>query len=92
MKIWVVLKSLKKDYQAKNSILVPWPVKKIVIKSINMSKFLLTGGFQWKDLKEFDLLWLNKFTSNSSKDNVLNIPKFILNIQKNYLYYSIFIF
>ena len=84
MKIWVVLKRLPSKEQYISSL--------TGIKSMNMSKFLLTGGFEWKDLKEFDLLWLDKYTSNSSKDNVLNIPKLILNIQKNYLYYTIIIF
>ena len=84
MKIWVVLKRLPSKEQYISSL--------TGIKSMNMSKFLLTGGFEWKDLKEFHLLWLNKYTSNSSKDNVLNIPKLILNIQKNYLYYTIIIF
>ena len=84
MKIWVVLKGLPSKEQYISSLKG--------IKSMNMSKFPLTGGFEWKDLKKFDLLWLNKYTSNSSKDNVLNTPKLILNIQKNYLYYTVIIF
>ena len=38
--------------------------------ALAMSKFLPTNGFKCIDHKEFDL---NKFTSNSSKDCVLEV-------------------
>ena len=50
-----------------------------------MPKFLPTGGFKWSDPKEYDL---NKLPAIVQKDAIL---KLILNIQKNYVNYIMFI-
>ena len=51
-----------------------------------LSKFLLTSGFKWIDLKEFDL---NKYTNNSSRGCVLEIdleyPKELQKLHNDYL-------
>ena len=36
MSVWVVLKILKKNYQAKKSFMARWKVKKLVINRMNM--------------------------------------------------------
>ena len=50
-----------------------------------MSKFLLTSGFKWIYPKEFDL---NKYTSHSSKDCVLEVnleyPKDLRELHNDY--------
>ena len=49
------------------------------------SKFLPTSGFKWIDPKEFDL---NKYTSNSSKECVLEVdheyPKWLCKLHNDY--------
>ena len=49
------------------------------------SKFLPTSGFKWIDPKEFDL---NKYTSNSSKECVLEVdheyPKWLRKLHNDY--------
>ena len=50
-----------------------------------VSKFLLASGFKWIGPKEFDL---SKCNSKSSKGSVLEVD---LNIQKNYVNYTMII-
>ena len=51
-----------------------------------MSKFFITSRFEWIDPKEFDL---NKYTSSSSKDCVLEVdleyPKELPELHNDYL-------
>ena len=50
-----------------------------------MSKFLLISAFKWIDPKEFNL---NKYSSNSSKENVLEVdleyPKELRELHNDY--------
>ena len=50
-----------------------------------MHKFLLTSGFKWMDLKEFDL---NKYTDHSLKGSVLEVyleyPKELHKLRNDY--------
>ena len=55
MYIWVILKSLKNNYQAKKSFIVLWPLEKLVTKYMNM--YLIFGinlkWTQWKIITTF---------------------------------------
>ena len=59
-KVWMIFPkyiSLKKNLQTNKSFIVLWPVKKLVIKNMNM--FLGLGiYFKWKTTKEYQDLYL----------------------------------
>ena len=52
MSVWVVLKSLKKNCQAKKGFIVCWWVKHLLMKSMNM--FL---KFKMKIIKDYFKMW-----------------------------------
>ena len=50
MSIWVILKSLKNNCQAKKIFIVPWPVEKLATKNMNI--FWMFGIIlKWKQGK-----------------------------------------
>ena len=57
MSIWLMPKNVKKNYQAKKSFIVPWPVKKIRVKEYEHI-LKVWDRFEMKTMKDYRNLYL----------------------------------